>query len=92
METEKNEMRDVRAVVRTYKDKETGEEKNVYRTVGTAFVSPHGSTVTIILETRPIDPNWNGKLYINKPYEKKDDEPEVDNKDDDPIPLDKIPF
>lgn len=99
----KSELRDVRAVVRYYKDKETGEEKNVYRTVGTAFVSPHESTITVQLEALPIDKDWNGKLYINKPYEKKSEEPEESEKKvednlpsdtdmDKPIDLSEIPF
>lgn len=92
MEIEKDERRDVRAVVRTYKDKETDEDKNVYQTVGTAWVSPHASTITIQLETLPIDKNWNGKLYINKPYEKKEETKEANDKIDDPIPLSQIPF
>jgi 23S rRNA A2030 N6-methylase RlmJ len=66
-----DEKRDVRAVVRTYK--EDGKDKNVYQTVGTAWVSPHESTITVQLETLPINKDWNGKLYINKPYEKKED-------------------
>lgn len=69
MEAER-ERRDVRAIVRSYKDKETGEDKNVYQTVGTAWVSPHASTITVQIETLPISKDWNGKLYINKPYEK----------------------
>jgi hypothetical protein len=74
-----DEKRDVRTIVRTYKDKETGEDKNIYQTVGTAWVSPHESTITVQLETLPISKDWNGKLYINKPYEKKTD-------DDKPMP------
>jgi len=63
--------RDVRAVVRTYiKD---GETKNVYQTIGTAWVSPHESTISIQLDCLPINKDWNGKLFINKPYEKSDD-------------------
>ena len=73
-----NERRDVIAIVRSYKDKETGEDKNVYQTVGTAWVSPHASTITVQVETLPINKDWNGKLYINKPYEKKEqNEPNV---------------
>ena len=68
-----DEKRDVRAVVRTYFDKETQKDKNVYQTVGTAWVSPHESTITVQIETLPISKDWNGKLFINKPYEKKDE-------------------
>ena|SRR3990167_1975180 len=67
-----DEKRDVRAIVRTYKDTD-GKDKNVYQTVGTAWVSPHESTITVQIETLPISKDWNGKLYINKPYEKKDE-------------------
>ena len=67
-----DERRDVRAVVRIYKDND-GKDKNVYQTVGTAWVSPHESTITVQIETLPISKDWNGKLYINKPYEKKEE-------------------
>lgn len=73
MEAER-ERRDVRAIVRSYFDKEENKEKNFYQTVGTAWVSPHGSVITIQLDTLPIDKDWNGKLYINKHYEKKEAE------------------
>lgn len=66
-----DEKRDVRAVVRTYI--QGGETKNVYQTIGTAWVSPHESTITVQIETLPISKDWNGKLFINKPYEKKDE-------------------
>lgn len=69
-----DERRDVRAKVRSYVDKETGEEKNVYGTVGTAWVSEHGSKISIQLESIPFDKAWDGKMFINKPYEKKDDD------------------
>lgn len=74
-----DERRDVRAVVRTYFDKETQKDKNVYQTVGTAWVSPHESTITVQIETLPISKDWNGKLFINKPYEKKEDTGKFDN-------------
>ena len=66
-----DEKRDVRAVARTYI--QGGETKNVYQTIGTAWVSPHESTITVQIETLPISKDWNGKLFINKPYEKKDE-------------------
>lgn len=66
-----DEKRDVRAVVRTYKG-DDGKDKNIYQTIGTAWVSPHESTITVQIETLPISKDWNGKLYINKPYEKKE--------------------
>ncbi len=70
---DQDERRDVRAIVRTYK--KDGEDKNVYANVGTAWVSPHASTITIQLDTLPISKEFNGKLYINKPYEPKSDQP-----------------
>jgi hypothetical protein len=73
-----NEKRDVRAIVRTYKDND-GKDKNVYQTIGTAWVSPHESTITVQIETLPISKDWNGKLYINKPYEKKEEPNKYDN-------------
>ena len=69
-----DERRDIRAVVRTYKDKETGEDKNVYATIGTAWVSEHGSKISLTLETTPV--NWDGRAFINKPYQPKDTAPE----------------
>ena len=100
---DQDERREARAIVRTYKDSD-GKDKNVYQTVGTAWVSPHASTITIQLETIPIGKDWNGKIYINKPYEKSDKELTHDfNKqitqdvilediDDKPIDLSVIPF
>ena len=66
-----DERRDVRAVVRTYK--KDGKDVNAYETIGTAWVSPHASTISIQLDTLPISKDWNGKLYINKPYGPKED-------------------
>jgi len=103
---DQDEKRDVRAVVRTYFDKETNKDKNVYQTIGTAWVSPHQSTISIQLDCLPLSKDWNGKLFINKPYEKKDDTPMPQEKvmavafdnlptDEDmekPIDLSSIPF
>lgn len=100
-----DERRDVRAVVRTYR--KDGEDKNVYANVGSAWVSPHASTITVQLDTLPIGKDWNGKLYINRPYEPKGDKPlqqhqvldearkdELPDDGDEPIDWDKtvIPF
>jgi len=91
-----DERREVRAIVRTYIDKETNKDKNVYQTVGTAWVSPHASTITVQLETVPISKDWNGKLYLNKPYEKVDDKPKdilpTDEDLDKPIDTSTVPF
>lgn len=97
-----DEKRDVRAVVRTYE--KDGEKKNVYQTVGQAWVSEHGSKISIQIETLPIDKNWDGRLFINKPYEPKDKMPVstvtdviykdvvLEDIDDSKIPLSEIPF
>jgi len=74
-----DERREVRAIVRTYlKD---GESKNVYATVGTAWVSPHASTITVQIDSLPISKDFNGKLYLNKPYEPKDNQPVIHKTD-----------
>jgi hypothetical protein len=98
-----DERREVRAKVRAYE--KDGETKNVYATVGTAWVSEHGSKISIQLETVPVTPEWDGRLFINKPYENKDSTPikqhEVIEKTrdnlpdydfDKPISLQDIPF
>lgn len=62
------ERRDVRAKVREYiKD---GETKSVYATIGSADVSDHGSVIKVYIDTLPL--KFDGRLYINKPYEKKE--------------------
>lgn len=58
---------DIRAKVRTYKDTKTGEEKNVYATIGTAWIGE--KTNSIQLDTVPV--NWDGKAFLNEPYEKE---------------------
>lgn len=67
------DLRDVRAKVREYE--KDGETKAVYATVGKADVSEHGSVIKVYIDTLPL--NFDGRLYINKPYEKKDQEPEL---------------
>jgi len=92
--SDQDERREARAIVRTYKDTD-GKDKNVYQTVGTAWVSPHASTITIQLETIPIGKDWNGKIYINEPYEKKQDKPDNLPTEEDmekPIKLSEVPF
>ena len=93
-----DEKRDVRAITRTYE--KDGETKNFYQTVGTAWVSEHGSKISVQLETIPINQDWDGRLFISKPYEpvkKPLTQGEVldevmPHKEDDPISLSKIPF
>jgi len=67
---DQDERRDIRAKIRTYK--KDGEDKNFYQNVGTAWVSEHGSKISLQLDCIPVSPEWDGKLYINKPYEPKD--------------------
>lgn len=57
---------DIRAKVRTYKDPKTGEDKNVYATIGTAWIGD--KTNSIQLDTVPV--NWDGKAFLNEPYQK----------------------
>ena len=52
-----DEKRDVRTIVRSYE--KDGEIKNIYQTIGTAWVSEHGSKITVQLETLPIFKDWN---------------------------------
>jgi len=98
-----DEKRDIRTIVRSYE--KDGEIKNIYQTIGTAWVSEHGSKITVQIETLPIFKDWNGKCWIDKPYEKKDDKElthefnkiATDNLPDDdeadkPIDLSEIPF
>lgn len=96
------ERREVVAIVRTYE--KDGEKKNVYSTVGTAWVSEHGSKISLQLDTIPVSPEWTGRLFVNKPYEKKSNKELThdfnkqtrdvapENIDDNPISLDDIPF
>ena len=52
MEEKRDERRDVKAIVRKYE--KDGEEKNYYITVGTAWVSEHGSKISIQLDAVPV--------------------------------------
>lgn len=64
-----NKRLDVVAIVRRYE--KNNEKKNVYSTLGSAFVSEDGS-ISISLDTVPVSKEWNGRLYLNEPYEKKE--------------------
>ena len=55
---------DIKFKVRTYTD-ENGKEKGVWSTIGTLFASPHGSNMTIKLETVPVG-EFNGWLAVFK--------------------------
>jgi len=72
MEEKRDERRDVKAIVRKYE--KDGEEKNYYITVGTAWVSEHGSKISIQLDAVPVSEEWNKKLYVFKPYEPKSEQ------------------
>lgn len=79
------QIRDVVAPIGKYKNRD-GEEKNEYIKIGTARVSEHGSQIQLFIKSTPL--NWDGRAYVNKPYEKKDSE-QIDNE---PIDLSQIPF
>jgi hypothetical protein len=80
---------DIRAKIRTYKDS-SGEEKAVYANIGSAWIGE--KTNSILLDTIPV--NWDGRAFINEPYEKKEGSKDVaiEDIDDKPIDLSKIPF
>ena len=95
-------MRDIVSLIRKYKNKD-GEEKTEYIKIGTARVSEHGSQIQLFIKSTPI--NWDGRAYVNKPYEKKSDKPMTQAQalnggkdfapadiDDRPIDLSEIPF
>lgn len=58
---------DIRAKVRTYKDTKTGDDKNVYATIGSAWI---GDKNSIQLDMIPL--NWDGKCFLNEPYDKQE--------------------
>ena len=105
MNEDKSERREVKAIVRKYE--KDGEEKNYYMTVGTAWVSEHGSKISIQLDAIPVSEDWNKKLYVFKPYESKEEsgyekaknvanslkkDDVIEDVGDEPISLDDIPF
>ena len=55
---------DIKYKARTYTD-ENGKEKGVWVTVGTLFSSPHGSNMTIKMDSMPVG-EWNGWLQVYK--------------------------
>ena len=81
---------DIRAKVRTYKDNKTGEEKSVYATIGSAWIGEKTNSIT--LDSIPV--NWDGKAFLNEPYEKQSASKDVVLEDisDEPISLSEIPF
>ena len=81
---------DIRAKVRTYKDK-NGDDKNVYQTIGSAWIGD--KTNSISLEMIPL--NWDGKAFLNEPYERdvpKTKDVVLEDVDDAPIDLSGLPF
>jgi len=79
---------DIRAKVRTYKDNKTGEEKNVYATIGSAWIGEKTNSIT--LDTIPV--NWDGKAFLNEPYEKQPKDVAPVDIDDKEIDLNSLPF
>jgi hypothetical protein len=61
---------DLKYKARTYIDKE-GKEKGVWVTVGTLFSSPHGSHMSIKMDSIPVG-EWNGWLSVYKRDEQDD--------------------
>lgn len=96
------EMRDIVSPIRKYTNRD-GEEKTEYIKIGTARVSEHGSQIQLFIKSTPL--NWDGRAYVNKPYEKKGNQPMtqaqalnggkdvvLEDIDDKPIDLSEIPF
>lgn len=94
------EMRDIVSPIRKYTNKD-GEEKTEYIKIGAARVSEHGSVIQIFIKSIPL--NWDGRAYVNKPYERKEDKPMTQAqalnggrdfvpKDIDDKPISEIPF
>ncbi len=52
-----------------YTDKKTGEELTQWLPCGTAFTSPDGRSITVLLETLPL----NGKIVLQEPLPPRDD-------------------
>ena len=51
------------ATVGTYKDRQTGEEKKRYLTVGTAFTDDQGR-ISLKIDAMPVSPEWSGWLSL----------------------------
>lgn len=69
---------DLKYKARTYKDKD-GNEKGVWLTVGTLFSTPHGSHMSIKMDSMPVG-EWNGWLSV---YERED---ALERQDSRPMP------
>jgi hypothetical protein len=59
--------KDIRAVIGTYE--QGGETKNRYATVGALFEGQKGMVAK--LDLIPTNPEWDGTLFFNDPYEVK---------------------
>ena len=61
---------DAVATIGEYTDKQTGEKKKRYATVGTVFENDEGK-LSLKLDTIPVCPGWSGfiQFYDPKPYE-----------------------
>jgi hypothetical protein len=51
------------ATIGTYKDRQTGEEKKRYLTVGTAFTDDQGR-ISLKIDAMPVSPEWSGWLSL----------------------------
>jgi len=51
------------ATIGTYKDRQTGEDKKRYMTVGTAFTDDQGR-VSLKIDALPVSPEWSGWLSL----------------------------
>lgn len=51
------------ATIGTYKDRQTGEEKKRYLTVGKAFTDDQGR-VSLKIDAMPVSPEWSGWLSL----------------------------
>ncbi len=67
---------DIKYKARTYVDKD-GKEKGVWITVGTLFSSPHGSNMTIKMDSMPVG-EWNGWLAVYKREETNEEQTDSD--------------
>ena len=58
---------EIRAKVGTYKDKQTGEEKASYKTIGRTIETKNGPMIK--LDVVPL--NWDGWGYLSEPQERQ---------------------
>ena len=70
---------DLKYKARTYKDKD-GKEKGVWVQLGTLFSSPHGSNMTIKLDTVPVG-EFNGWISVFKREEFNESQETADSEE-----------